>query len=189
MSSQSKEFPSLLFAPQASDRQADGYLGGRSPGRSTRSPSTPAYGRSSVYREGSASRRRSLTPTGSLKDTPPPPPPAFSLLDPDQGRLAQLNQELYADLQDLKPVTKHCCYAYHKNTALQASLHIPLLEINHKVTSSLFCLSISSPQYTLSVKHINAGNGTLAVEPQESTSYGEVRNPLMQATVSALHGA
>ena len=79
MGSQSKEFPSLLFTPKTTEKAAEGYRS-RSP-HSTRSPSISAYGRNSIHRETSVSRRRSLTPPSSLRDTPPPPPPASSLLD------------------------------------------------------------------------------------------------------------
>ena len=84
MASQEREYPSLLFTPQPQQKQGDGARA-RSP-RSTRSPSTPAYNRTSLYREGSGSRRRSLTPTGSIRDTPPPPPPpSMSYLNADGG--------------------------------------------------------------------------------------------------------
>ena len=54
----------------------------RSP-RPNRSPSVHGYGRAKSYAEGATPRsRRSLTPTGSIKDTSmQPPPPSQSLAD------------------------------------------------------------------------------------------------------------
>ncbi|KAK9917004.1 hypothetical protein WJX75_009884 [Coccomyxa subellipsoidea] len=78
----SKEFSSLLFTPQTGHKQ--GLPDYRSP-RPTRSPSTQGYGRTRSHAEGSTPRRRSLTPTGSMKDSLPPPPPSQSMLDAPAG--------------------------------------------------------------------------------------------------------
>ncbi|BDA40503.1 probable nucleoporin NUP35 at C-terminar half [Coccomyxa sp. Obi] len=78
----SKEFTSLLFTPRTGDKQ--GLPDYRSP-RPTRSPSTQGYGRTRSLAEGSTPRRRSLTPTGSVKDSLPPPPPSQSMLDAPSG--------------------------------------------------------------------------------------------------------
>lgn len=75
-----KEFPSLLFTPRLPERERESSFRTRSP-KSTRSPSTPAHGRSSGLRD----RRRSLTPYSGAKDTTPPPPPFLSILDANQG--------------------------------------------------------------------------------------------------------
>ena len=105
MASQEREYPSLLFTPQPQQKQGDGARA-RSP-RSTRSPSTPAYNRTGLYREGSGSRRRSLTPTGSVRDTPPPPPPpSMSYLNADGGEASE------------------ACYVQHaKSKVVKVSFH------------------------------------------------------------------
>eukprot|EP00884_Botryococcus_braunii_P008679 jgi/Botrbrau1/17812/Bobra.0127s0059.2 len=90
MTPQGKEFTSLLFTPRTADKpnQPD-YRSSRS----VRSPSAgrasaSGFGRLSSFRDsgsfgGGSTRRRSLTPTGSLKDFAPPP--ASSLFDSPAG--------------------------------------------------------------------------------------------------------
>ncbi len=58
----------------------------RSP-KPTRSPSTQGYGRSRSHAEGATPRRRSLTPSASMKESLPPPPPSQSMLDSPAGQV------------------------------------------------------------------------------------------------------
>ncbi|EIE26834.1 hypothetical protein COCSUDRAFT_59342 [Coccomyxa subellipsoidea C-169] len=89
----------------------------RSP-RPTRSPSTQGYGRTRSHAEGSTPRRRSLTPTGSMKDSLPPPPPSQSMLDapavqPDTSAVSE--QSGYWALAPARDQAAHRLGAYALN--------------------------------------------------------------------------
>ncbi|KAK9801419.1 hypothetical protein WJX73_009566 [Symbiochloris irregularis] len=87
--SQPEFFSSLIFQPRTEDRP--GLPDYRSP-RPSRSPSaTPAYARTTHYREGSARRRGSTPPAD--QGTPPPPTESLWLARSPSGLEAQQREQ------------------------------------------------------------------------------------------------